>query len=195
MSEIASLRSLVSTLEMKLDDLENRSRRNNLIIHGIPEEKDEDQGSLDAIVNGKIISDILKTEPITIERIHRLGKPHERKVRPVILKLLDHRDKNRVLKNCFKLKGSTFAISEDFSSRVREIRRKLWNCARKFKQAGDKVTLSYDKVRINGELFVWDSEKNDLVPAVSGSGFDVRPKNIQEDARSLRPRRQHTNQK
>lgn len=195
MREITSLRNLVSALEMKIDDLENRSRRNNLIIHGIPKEKNEDPSSLDTIVNGKIISDILKTEPVPIERIHRLGKPATKKVRPVILKLLDHRDKNRVLKNCFKLKGSSFAISEDFSSRVRDVRRKLWNCAKKFKHAGDKVIMNYDKLRINGELLIWDCEKDDIAPVVSSYNADDRPKNSQDDARTLRPRRQNTNQK
>lgn len=180
---------------MKIDDLENRSRRNNLIIHGIPEEKNEDPSSLDNIVNGKIISDILKTEPVAIERIHRLGKPATKKVRPVILKLLDHRDKNRLLKNCFKLKGSNFAISEDFSRRVRDVRRKLWNCAKKFKHAGDKVIMSYDKLRINGELFVWDSEKDDIAPALPNYITEDRSKNSQDDARTLRPSRQNTNQK
>lgn len=174
----------VTALERRLDELDNRSRRSNLIVYGYLEDDRENQKDLDVEINEKIIRNVLKLEPVAIERIHRLGKATTNKVRPVILKLLDFRDKNKILKNCSKLKGSPFAIGEDFSPRVREIRRNLWKAAKVKKASGDKVSLVYDKLKINNALFSWDEESNCIRPAFRSS----HQKNAEAEPRTLRPR-------
>ena len=62
-----------------MDDLENRSRRSNIIIYGVAENEKESDDSLEEVVNETIVKNILKMEPITCERIHRLGKPAAKK--------------------------------------------------------------------------------------------------------------------
>ncbi|XP_077560605.1 uncharacterized protein LOC144175397 [Haemaphysalis longicornis] len=189
MDQVSNLQKEITALELKLDDLENRSRRSNLIFYGIEEDKNENNESLEDTINEKILKNILEIEPVAIERIHRLGRAAEGKNRPVILKLLNSRDKAKVFKNCHKLKETDFAISEDFSPRVREIRRKLWNSARANKDAGDKVTLSYDKLYINKETFIWDNEKNDKVPIKDHRNHPPTTKNSQDDTPTTRTRR------
>ncbi|XP_077485423.1 uncharacterized protein LOC144095625 [Amblyomma americanum] len=163
--QVTNMQKVVASLELKLDDLENRSRRSNLLVYGITEDPDENSESLEQLFNDDIAKNILKIEPVAIERIHRLGKPSAEKTRPVILKLLDYREKTLVLKNCSKHKGSEYAISEDFSARVRDVRKKLWISAKALKDSGAKVALVFDKIRINGEMFQWDEENNCRVPA------------------------------
>lgn len=50
-------------------------------------------------MNEEITNGILKIEPVSIERIHQLGKPNANKTRPIIFKLLDDRDKTKILKS------------------------------------------------------------------------------------------------
>ncbi|XP_072145120.1 uncharacterized protein [Dermacentor andersoni] len=185
--QITNLQQVVSSLELRLDDLENRSRRSNLIVYGMPEEEDENNESLERSVNKKVVKDSLQLDEVAIERIHRLGRPEENKTRPIILKLLDFRDKAKVLRNCHKLKGTAFAISEDFSPRVRDIRRNLWKYGKPEKNSGGKVSLVYDKLKINGELYFWDDVKKDVCLVTSASN---QTKNQDTEARTLRPRRQ-----
>lgn len=154
----------IRTLSAKIDDLENRSRRSNLIVYGIPEIVNESNESLDSFVTEKILKEILEVQSAGFERIHRLGKKMENKTRPVIFKLFDFRDKAKILKNCYKLKGTIYAISEDFSRPVQEIRKKLWNSAKENRDRREKVQLVFDKIKINGSLFVWDDIKNDKIP-------------------------------
>lgn len=74
------------------------------------------------------VKDNIQIEIAGIERIHRLGRIRNAQVtanRPVILKLLDYRDKVKIFKCCSKLKNSGYSISEDFSSTLKEIRKKL----------------------------------------------------------------------
>lgn len=190
--QVTHLQKVVSDLELKLDDLENRSRRGNLIVYGIPEKHDEDDVSLEQTVNDTIIKETLQLEPVTIERIHRLGKPDANKTRPVILKLLDTRDKTKILKNCHKLKGTKLAISEDFSARVRSIRKKLWDSAKHNKESGDKVRLVHDKISINQVLYRWDDTVGDKVEIKTERNAPSTQKNQknQEGTPPMRTRRQ-----
>ncbi|CAN7984287.1 unnamed protein product [Ixodes pacificus] len=153
----------VHTLEQKIDDLENRERRNNLVIYGLNKPSDENPSSLNEKVLTEIFEQKLEVTINTIERIHRLGKPRRGFQRPVILKLMDYREKQVILQNARKLKGTNISIGEDFSFRVRSIRKLLWGSSQSNREKGDKVYLSYDKLKINGEVYIWDHQKNDKV--------------------------------
>ncbi|KAH6939678.1 hypothetical protein HPB50_020431 [Hyalomma asiaticum] len=120
-----TLKSTIEKVDMKNDDLENRSRRNNLVIHGLLEPPQETPDTLLASVTG-LLSDKLGVHCDVIERCHRLGARRHDKGRPVIIKLLDHRLKLEILKNSRKLKHTNIFINEDFSARVRLLRRNLW---------------------------------------------------------------------
>lgn len=163
-TKIVSLEKNVNFLLGKVDDLENRSRRNNLLVYGIKETADESNEGLENCVKREIFEDILGVHASGIEKIHRLGRKVANKTRPVILRFLDERDKSAVLSSCRRLKGSRFSISEDFSPRVQQIRKKLWDSAKELKKNGDKVVLSFDKIKINGQVFIWDDTANTRVP-------------------------------
>ncbi|XP_075742505.1 protein partner of snf isoform X2 [Rhipicephalus microplus] len=147
-------------LSAKVDDLENRSRRNNLVIYGINEEVDKDWKSLEAIVKQEVFQKVLGIEVKSLERIHRVGKYHKERHRPIILRLYDFAEKNRILSCCSKLKGPKIAISEDFSKIVCDTRQKLWHSAAQDRAEGLKVSLIYDKLKVDGKLYVWDSQHN-----------------------------------
>lgn len=79
------------------------------------------------------------------------------------MKLLDFREKLAIIKNCAKLKGSDYYITEDFSQKVREIRSKLWDCTAENKKNKEKVKLIFDKVSINDVLYMWDDTSGSIV--------------------------------
>ncbi|XP_072142794.1 uncharacterized protein [Dermacentor andersoni] len=61
----------------------------------------------------------------------------------------------------YKLKNTEYSIGQDFSLRVREVRRKLWASAKTNREKHDKVSLAFDKLYINNVAYVWDENKND----------------------------------
>ncbi|XP_075732492.1 uncharacterized protein LOC142775060 [Rhipicephalus microplus] len=154
-TNVDDLQKQVDGLTKKIDDLENCSRRNNMLIFGVTEENDADQPLGEQVAKG-ILEDIIQVPNVAIERIHRIGKPVANTCRPVNLKLVDGRDKTRILKNCGNLKGTEFSISEDFSPRVQQIRKKLWASPREERSSGAKVALIFDKIKVNGKLYRWD---------------------------------------
>lgn len=156
-------------LSRQVDDLENRGRKNNLIIRGIQEEPLESEDTLAKIVVDHVFGAKLNVKIDSIERIHRIGRKFPRGNRPVIVKLADFRDKVTILKNCVKLKGTAYSINEDFSKRINEIRKNLWSSATEEKRQGSKVKLIYDKLKVNDTMYAWDENRKARYPVSPGA--------------------------
>lgn len=77
-----------------IDDLENRSRRNNLRLVGVPESiTPPDLNSLCAVVIPKVLG---MDKTCGVERTHRVGPsaPERKNPRQIIVKYLNYGDKN-----------------------------------------------------------------------------------------------------
>lgn len=159
----------VSKFLVKVDDLENRSRRNNLIIYGINEEPEEDVKSLEDQIKHKVFKDVLEIEVTSVERIHRIGKYKKDQHRPVIVRFYDFAEKANILSCCNTLKGTDIVISEDFSERMRDIRAQLWHSAADERANGVKVSRLYAKIKIDEKIFAWDSVNNRRIEVTSST--------------------------
>ena len=133
----------------QLRQLEDRNRRSNLRIGGIDESEDETSGDVEEKVK-KLFKDTLKIEDeIEIERAHRTGPIKKNgKPRTIVMKLLRYVDKTKILKNGNKLKNTDIWISEDFSGRTVDIRKKLLKDIKRREGNGETgMILVYDKIR------------------------------------------------
>ncbi|XP_035662423.1 uncharacterized protein LOC118406476 [Branchiostoma floridae] len=95
-----SLQEAYNNLEAKYNDLEQYSRRNCIVISGIPEPPVE-EGTDNAVM--ELVNNKLKCDPPInnqhIDRSHRLGKPRtDGKPRPVIVKFVSYRQKSAVMR-------------------------------------------------------------------------------------------------
>ena len=122
-----NLQSEIEIRSMVLEDLQQYSRRNCILLTGIPEQKEE---NTDKIVKD-LSSEKLKV-PLTdtdIDRSHRVGKPKAGvKSRPIIVKFTRYNKKAEVMKARRKLKGSNIVIQEQltpFKQLLSEKARKL----------------------------------------------------------------------
>ena len=153
-NNVTVLSKTVDNLSHQLDRQEQYSRRNCLLIHSIPEEKDEDTDNTVL----KIIEDKVG-EPISIEdldRTHRLGPPQTNKKRPIIVKFSRYYKRNQVFKKKKQLKGQDISITESLTKRrmgeLKEARSKhgfanVWSSDGKilYKDMSDhKVKVFYD---------------------------------------------------
>lgn len=130
------------------------------MIYGLSEESKEDNKSLQDRVQQQVFKDLLGVEVNSIERIHRVGFKRAGKHRPIMLRLFDYSEKTTIMSACFKLKGTQISISEDFSKRVRDLRRRLWHSAAVEKTNGAKVSLLFDKLKVDDKVYIWDELSN-----------------------------------
>lgn len=73
-NQVISMNRMIETLEKSIDNIENRSRRSNLIAYGILEVEGETNEVLEDTVKRKIVQHMLGLEAVTTGRVHRLGK-------------------------------------------------------------------------------------------------------------------------
>ena len=144
----------VLELENRIIDLQNRSRRNNIVIWNVPEGSEKDTFLVE-LVKRSLLIDHMKlegTENIEIMRAHRTPTAIRRdalKPRPIHVYLLKYTDRQYILANAAKcLKenqydGSSLYISDDVTKDVREQRQKLKEKHLKNLRQRDDVQFAY----------------------------------------------------
>lgn len=155
--EVKKLKREKEALEFKLDDLENRSRRQNLIFHGLPESPRENTQKLVE----DLIRDFVGVKPspevptITIERCHRTptvatSDPKGAKSpRIVHVAFSTYVARELVRKACIsKFKENAFQghqiyVSEDFSKRVTAQRKGKLDKLKELRKEGKKPFFLY----------------------------------------------------
>ena len=122
--------SLLKLLSYKSIDIKARSRRNNLIIRGVSEERDE---NCFHTVRQFICDHInLDTNGMFLVRTHRLGarrrdlRPFEPQKRPLIVAFRDYTDTVEILEHTKRLKGTLFSVDKDYPREIYEPRKRLW---------------------------------------------------------------------
>eukprot|EP00745_Piridium_sociabile_P022930 TRINITY_DN35768_c1_g2_i1.p1 TRINITY_DN35768_c1_g2~~TRINITY_DN35768_c1_g2_i1.p1 ORF type:complete len:280 (+),score=57.69 TRINITY_DN35768_c1_g2_i1:199-1038(+) len=169
--ENKELKEKVDRLESRVDDLEGRSRRNNLIFHGIPspQGKTELWSDCEKAVKTALKEEMGLTEEVEIERAHRLGS--EKSDRPIIICFGKFKDKERILasRKVLREKRSKIFVNEDFTPRVRESRRLLLPFLKKAKAEQKRAFLRFDTLVIEGKAYVYDTNSQGLVSRQGGS--------------------------
>ena len=146
-------------LHDKTLQLELYSRRDNLRLEGIPEQRGEK--CLDLIC--EILSDMgLDPSNIQIARSHRLGpyQPKRKTPWPIIFKLVNPADREMIWSKRVSLKGSRVWLSEDYPSEIDRKRQLLWPYVRAARLGNpdnpDSHTTAYlreDKIVINKKSY------------------------------------------
>lgn len=135
----------VDELKKKSIEAEDRSRRNNLRIDGITENRKENWNETKTKLQ-ELFEQKLLVNGAVIERAHRVGKAQEGQPRTIVCKLLNYNDKERIRKNTSKLKGSGIYVNDDFSEETLAIRKELYRQQRTHRENGKFARVSYNRL-------------------------------------------------
>ena len=150
-TKIKDTQDRIKKVDEKAIDLGARSRRNNLIFHGIAESPNEDSETCKKKVYIFNKEKCELPDDIIIEVAHRLGAIRRSEVgseagkpRPMIAKFLNRGDRDTVKRTKKDLpKDSGFGITEDFPKEIRLGRSKLIPKMIKAKNEGHQSYISY----------------------------------------------------
>lgn len=95
----------------------------------------------------------VKIDPKEVERAHRLGRYKPGQHRPVIVKFTSFKTKETILSNGKKLKGTTYAIGQDFSRSVQNARKHLIAFAR---SKSTPFSCPYKTLFLGSKRYVFD---------------------------------------
>lgn len=157
---------LIGDLTRKITELEDRSRRNNIVIAGLEEIGSGTWEEVEEQVIELCRSKLSVTD-ISIERAHRIGRKNQNKPRPIVCKLLNYKDKERIKRNGYKLKGTNIFINDDFSNSTRTARYHLRAFMKDKKANGAASTrLNYDKLYIDNKTYIYNFETSSVVESL-----------------------------
>ena len=159
-----------NTIVDKAADLEDRSRRNNLVFYNIPEPEMPDRENCEDKIL-KLIEERGIFDPgyeVHIDRAHRLGRKKDgpdARPRPLIARFTYFKDKDHIIKNGRKFKGTRVAVSEDFSKLTLSIHQELRTQAQKAQgelstQPGQLKAIINYKVTYRRLLLTYTTNKN-----------------------------------
>ncbi|KAJ8929395.1 hypothetical protein NQ314_017924 [Rhamnusium bicolor] len=138
-------------LHLKVDNLEQFSKRNQLRVFGVPE---SNNGNLKEILQG-IFENKMEVNGSQLEYCYRLG-PYNKEAkypRPILATFIDAQQRNLIFNNKKKLKGSKIAITEELT-----------------KTRYDLLISTKDKI---GKENVWTSGGN-IYTSIIGKKFQIR---------------------
>lgn len=142
------LQEQIDLIQLSVDQIEMRSRKKILLLHGVPEQKDESTTNLVA----SIVAEKLKLKGFNvseIQRSHRMGKVGTSggRPRPILFKVCDMVVRSKIWMAKTNLKGTGLTLSEFLTRR----RHHLFTEARK--RFGVKGCWTRD-----GAIYVLDSD-------------------------------------
>lgn len=155
-------------LEGVVDDLNNRSRRNNLLIKGLAEVGNEDYEASEKLVRDFCSRQLKITlQPGDIERAHRIGRHRPNFARPLIVKFLNFKTKDSVLRNAHKLKNiePKIWLEEDFSPKTQFARKMLRDFAKQNKENDERYSIRFNKLKLKGRIYCYDAVSARVVQA------------------------------
>lgn len=148
-----------------VDDMNNRMRRNNLIVKGIAETAKEGYEQSEKIVK-EFFATHLGIQAGDIERAHRLGKRRPNFDRPIIVKFLNFKSKMDVLRNAPKLKKLEYPkvwLDEDYSPKVQLARKKLRDFAKSTRTENESYSIRFNHLSMRGTTFRYESTTDSIV--------------------------------
>ncbi|KAK7502879.1 hypothetical protein BaRGS_00005828 [Batillaria attramentaria] len=174
-AENSVLREKVEKMGTKLDDLENRSRRNNLIFYGIDMAQKESWADCETKVR-HVIDRVLKiSDRVSIERAHRVGDG-------IIVKFLSYKDRELVMSNVRKLKDTKYSVQEDVSPTVRAKQKGLVDMKRSLRSDNKRANIRYDKLYTDDGIYTFDLQTERIV-LVEPKRKQSRPSTAESSAR------------
>ena len=137
---VAKLERDNNALRIELDTQEQYSRRNCLLLHGVPETQADTAAAALEVIESKLN---VKLPRNAIDRSHRLGRTTGGvsgggKPRPIILKFVSYQDRSAVFARKKQLKGSKIVLTENLTRRRAEL------LAKARATAGVKATWTAD---------------------------------------------------
>lgn len=141
----------------KMQDLMDKSERVelacNLIVSGLEIHSENGIDEVKALLQNKLQ---LQVTPASATQLQR-GR--------ILIKIDSREDKMLIMKNKAKLKGTNIYIDTDLTFKDRDIQSQIKVRKDAEKAAGKRVRMMYKKLIIDGVMYKWDEDREQLFPA------------------------------
>ena len=169
------------SLKNQTNNLENYSRRNNIVIRGIPERNQETKPDCEDKARKFLVKELKleeeKVKNMKFVRVHRMGGFQNRNnnSRPIIIRFQYYSDKSIVWAARNQIRDDSLFISENFTAET-EFRRKKLYIIYKYAKSLEKYKT---KISLNGDVLIIDSIRY-TVDNIHDLPADLTPRQFSE---------------
>lgn len=143
----------VKKLKRIIEDKERKDRKNNIVIRGLRNEKEEAK---------KVGKEFLEKEFGAGGKIKYIKTEGKEKREVIIVEMENWQTKEKIMKEKSKLRGRNIFIDHDKTKEEREVQRKLRERAGREREEGRKVKVGYRKIIVEGKVYIWNDEEEEL---------------------------------
>lgn len=123
-STMNTMKARIEELKSKTEYQEDYNRRKNLRITGLREQSGGESWEETVQLVTKLLEDKLQVPTLKLEKAHRVGQGNHLRHRTIIARFEKYGDRETVLRNAHKLKGTGVYVNEDLCQASQEIRNK-----------------------------------------------------------------------
>ena len=144
-SNILKITKIQDEMGIKIDQIDDKQRRNNLIITGLDEGANENQEqSQKKIIN--LLKDKFDISNPDLDAAYRIGKFNHNKPRDIHIKFKNSYQRDAVFRKKKTLKGQRLFINEDFCKNTSDIRKSLLPKVQEARQNGYFAYINYREI-------------------------------------------------
>lgn len=148
-------------LEKLYNYQEDYNRRNNLRISGVKELDDGETWEQTAVIVKSLLESKLQLPDLTIERAHRIGQRLNNGQRTIIARFARYSDREAVMRNSRKLKGTRIFINEDLCPASQELVKNQLPQLKQARADGKIAFFKYTKLIIKDRTTLNSSSNRD----------------------------------
>ena len=139
-------------LERRTNYQEDYNRRSNLRITGIREQPGGETWEEAAKTVSKLLEEKLQLPSMKLERAHRTGPANSSRPRTVVVRFERFGDREAVMRNARKLRGTGIFINEDLCPASQEIRRNQLPLMKKAREEGKTCFFRHTRLIIKDKF-------------------------------------------
>lgn len=141
--------SIIAQQRNRIEELERRNKKNNIIIRGIQEDQHSLQNFIIDFISSKIQINFHQEH---INYIKKLRVPIEGKTRLIILSLTSWTKKREIMENRGRLKGTGIYVSDDLTKEELKTLNEIVKYYKWFRSEGKQVSIRGTRLKVDGEL-------------------------------------------
>lgn len=155
--EMSIIKGELEFCKTKIQQLENKERRKNIIVRGIEEKeyerRDETEGKVQEMCKK------LGLTGMKMNSVRRVGEKREGRSRPILIEMNDISEKYRIQKERYKLKGTKVYLDEDLNREERLRAGKLWKISKEKRNEGMRTKIRGGKIWIEDTLYEMEEDE------------------------------------
>uniref|UniRef100_T1HSB2 Endonuclease-reverse transcriptase n=2 Tax=Rhodnius prolixus TaxID=13249 RepID=T1HSB2_RHOPR len=142
---------IIKRQQAEIEFLKKEAKKNNVIIYGVPEEKDEHVVDTLNVVK-KVCNEVAFDLPdLVINNCYRIGRG--KNPRPICLSLTSNKFMSDLWKKRTEFNRNKIQIAPDRTREEREYRRKLYQCLQSLKKYEPTCIISRNYIKLKGQNY------------------------------------------